>query len=116
MAADQVVCANEIGVVGHFHEHVGHVMTCIGMDVGMPLRFGIKMGEEESLTLLSGVGIIQLPSLDTKLKTQACLNAAFSRFILGSQISLLMKTNPEICGKYQLDPVGGWRGQDALDH
>lgn len=40
MSENQVVCANEIGVVGRFHEHIGQVMTCVGRDVGMQLRFG----------------------------------------------------------------------------
>lgn len=40
MSTDQVVCANEIGVVGRFHQHIGQVMTCVGRDLGMQLRFG----------------------------------------------------------------------------
>ena len=40
MAEDQVICANETGVVGRFQQHIGQVMTCVGHDVGMNLHFG----------------------------------------------------------------------------
>lgn len=37
---EQKLCATENGVVGRFQQNIGQVMTCVGMDVGMNLRFG----------------------------------------------------------------------------
>lgn len=37
---EQVYCNNEAGVLGRFQHHVGQVMTCVGHDLRMQLRFG----------------------------------------------------------------------------
>ncbi|KAL8888568.1 MAG: hypothetical protein Q9215_004017 [Flavoplaca cf. flavocitrina] len=39
-SSEQIRCCNEIEVVGRFQNNVGHVMTCVGRDLGMYLSFG----------------------------------------------------------------------------
>lgn len=42
-------CAIEGGVVGRFEQQVGHVMTCVGLDLEMKLYFGDYYGSHETI-------------------------------------------------------------------
>ncbi|KAL9594117.1 MAG: hypothetical protein Q9219_007207 [cf. Caloplaca sp. 3 TL-2023] len=46
--SEQAQCGNEIGVVGRFQQHIGQVMTCVGLASGMALRFGTWHGETDA--------------------------------------------------------------------
>ncbi|KAL8743400.1 MAG: hypothetical protein Q9184_008120, partial [Pyrenodesmia sp. 2 TL-2023] len=71
---EQVMCANETGVVGRFHQQVGHVMTCVGLDTGMRLYFGDWHGESHAIPDLTIWNQAQQPLVTGEAKTPWTVN------------------------------------------
>ncbi|KAL8949739.1 MAG: hypothetical protein Q9222_004185 [Ikaeria aurantiellina] len=70
--AEIVRCANETGVVGRFQQQVGHVMSHVGLDLGMHLYFGDwhdKSHLVPDLTIWTDEGDNSVPKVCGEMKT-----------------------------------------------